>query len=82
MFLISAEVAGLLDLTRHTFLLRRETLIDQHGFPEPMPHSASPLRWRRDQVEAWIAQAGMPRAVPAERPRGPNVYLMEEARRA
>jgi predicted DNA-binding transcriptional regulator AlpA len=84
-FITTAEVAQLVGLSRNTFLAKREELAEKHGFPDPMPTSLCPLRWRRDRVEAWIAEQGLPRPLQAElppRPMGPNVVLLEEARRA
>ncbi len=82
-FITTAEVAALLCLTPASFRLQREALIEDHAFPEPMPLRSRSLIWRRDMVEGWIAQHGRARALPpAPRPQGPNVVLMEEARRA
>lgn len=82
LFLTTAEVAQLLDLTPAGFLAARDRLTADHGFPEPMPTSLRPLRWRRDRVEHWIANQGLPRAQRPAAPAGPNVYLLEQARRA
>lgn len=82
-FITSAEVARLLDITPQLFRKRRETLIEDAAFPEPMPTSYRPMRWRADQVHLWIESHGRPRAMPTpERPHGHNVILLEEARRA
>ncbi len=66
------------------FLRQRDRLEDQHGFPLPLPLRARrrPL-WRADAIDAWLAAQCQPRALAdAPRPRGPNVYLIEQARRA
>jgi predicted DNA-binding transcriptional regulator AlpA len=81
-FVTTAQVAALLDLPPNSFLKRREELIRDHFFPEPMPTSRAPFRWRRDRVLAWIEEQGLPRNTPVTRPQGKNVYLLEEARRA
>lgn len=82
-FITTAEVAGLLGLTPESFRWQREGLIEDRGFPEPMPLRSRSMLWRRDMVEAWITEQGRPRALPpAPRPAGRNVYLLEEARRA
>ncbi len=74
-----AEVADALGLTYQAFVLRRGRMVADMGFPEPMPHCQRPLLWRRDRVDHWIAQQGLPRAVQPARPSGPNVYLFEKA---
>ena len=81
-FVTTAEVARMLGLSRDSFYGLRDGLIEDRAFPVPMPYGR-PQRWRRDQVEAWIAEQGRPKALPpAGRPQGPNVVLLEEARRA
>lgn len=60
-FIPTAQVAQLLGLSDGGFLRQRPRLEDEVGFPEPMPHSRRPLRWRRDQVLAWIDAQGRPR---------------------
>lgn len=78
-FMTTAEVAAALGLSYHAFVLRRKRMVEDMGFPEPMPHAQAPLLWRRDQVEHWIARQGLPRSVPVARPSGPNIYLFEKA---
>lgn len=78
-FMTMTEVADALGLTYHAFVLRRQRMVQDMGFPEPMPHSQRPILWRRDRVEHWIAGQGLPRAMPVVRPSGPNVYLFEKA---
>lgn len=81
-FVTTAEVAAMLGISRAAFYDLREGLIEDRAFPVPMPYGR-PQLWRRDMVEAWISEQGRPRALPpAPRPQGPNVYLLEEARRA
>lgn len=81
-FVTTTEVAAMLDLSIDSFYATRDRLIEDEAFPLPMPYGR-PQRWRRDMVEAWINEQGRPRALPpAARPQGPNVVLMEEARRA
>ena len=81
-FIDTAEVASLLGQTADHFLRVRQDLEDSHGFPLPMPHWKRPLKWRADQVQGWIEAMGRPAPPPAPRPSGPNVVLIEEARRA
>ena len=85
-FITSAEVAGMLGISAPSFMRVRPRLEDEDGFPEPMPHCRRPLRWRRDQVEAWIDGQGLPRdretmIDPALITSG-RVALLAEARRA
>jgi predicted DNA-binding transcriptional regulator AlpA len=84
-FIATAEVAQLLGLSGGNFLRVRPRLEDEAGFPEPMPHSRRPLRWRRDQVLSWIEGQGLPRDTestvdPALIASG-QVVLLAEARR-
>lgn len=60
-FLTTAQVAELLGLSDAGFLRRRDHLEVDNGFPQPMPTSRRPLRWRRDQVIHWIEGQGLPR---------------------
>jgi predicted DNA-binding transcriptional regulator AlpA len=79
----TAEVADLLGIAPATLLAKREELADATGFPEPLPWSLRPLRWRRDRIEAWLGEQGLSRAAPVPaRVTGPNVVLLAEARRA
>lgn len=81
-FIDTTAVAALLGQSADQFLRVRADLEDEHGFPLPMPHWKRPLKWRADQVQGWIEAQGRPRAAPPPRPSGPNVILLEEARRA
>jgi len=81
-FIDTATVATMLDQTVEHFLRLRSELEDVHGFPVPMPHWRRPLKWRRDQVQGWIAAQGRPHADAPARPVGHNIILLEEARRA
>lgn len=78
-FMTTAEVAAALRLTYHAFVLRRDRMVADMDFPEPMPHCLRPMLWRRDRVEHWIARQGLPRSVPVKGPSGPNLYLVEKA---
>lgn len=85
LFITTAQVARLLDLPPSGFLARRAGLIADHGFPQPMPTSANPLRWRRDRVLAWIEEQGLPCAAEAALPPrdgGFKPVLVAEARKA
>ncbi len=85
LFITTAHVAELLGLSEGGFLRIRHRLADEEGFPDPMPHSRRPLRWRRDLVSAWIEGQGLPRDLedridPALLAAG-KVALLAEARR-
>ena len=67
------------------FLRARARLERDDAFPLPMATSLRPLKWRADQVQAWVDQQGLPRSAMPDaatlRTYGPNVVLMSEARR-
>lgn len=78
----TAEVAAQIGMTRQAFYLQRGDLIENHAFPLPLPYRGA-MRWRRDMVEAWLQEQGRPKMLPpSPRPQGPNVHLLEMARRA
>lgn len=83
-FVTARQVAAMLGYdSRAGFYRNRHRLEQDHAFPLPLPTSIRNLRWRRDAIECWLAEQGRPRAdAVATRPQGPNVYLLEEARRA
>lgn len=78
-FMTMAEVADALGLSYQAFVLRRDRMVADMDFPEPMPHSQRPLIWRRDRVEHWISCQGLPRSIRAARASGPNLRLVEKA---
>lgn len=85
-FITAGAVAQIVGLDNAAAFLRRRAAMetDLH-FPQPMPLSRSPMRWRRDRVVHWVAEQGLPIAATANlppRPQGPNVVLMEMARTA
>ncbi|PZQ99906.1 MAG: hypothetical protein DI533_04550 [Cereibacter sphaeroides] len=84
-FITTDQVAELLEISPALFLRQREKLAEETGFPDPMPHSTRPLRFRADRVLAWIEEQGLPRPLAAQlppRPSGKNIFLLEEARKA
>lgn len=55
-FITSDQVAELLEFgTKAQFMTRRTDLIRKHGFPPPLPFIRRPMKWRRADVEAWVA---------------------------
>lgn len=65
-FLTSDLVAGVIGLPDGAaFLRQRDRLERENLFPLPMPTSRRPLRWRQDEVAAWVARMG--------RPAGPDI---------
>lgn len=80
-FIHSGQIAALLGLGHErAFLVKRDDLMRDHGFPQPMPTSKRPLLWRLDQVTLWIDRQGLPEpAMPAPVRAGGNVYLMQRA---
>lgn len=81
LFWTAPLVARELGVSAETFLRRRETLEDDHGFPLPLPQQVRPLLWRADQVRAWLDAQGLPKEAGTEIPAGGNVVLMREAAR-
>lgn len=81
-FIDSTAVAALLGHSPDHFLRIRMGLEDNAGFPLPVQHWKRPLKWRRDQVEGWLAAQGLPRPVLPQIPAGTNVVLLEQARAA
>ena len=81
-FITAPEVAELIGISRYSFLRNRADYERALGFPAPMPHCQSPLKWRADQVTAWIEAQGQPGRAQLPAGAGPNVVLMAEARRA
>lgn len=81
MFLTAPQVAAQIGISYHSFLRSRNLLEAEHGFPQPMPHTARPLKWRADLVAHWITTVGLPRAqASAQTPRGrPNLRLIQAA---
>lgn len=63
LFLNSAQVASVTGYdSAASFLQNRERLESETLFPLPMPiHTRRNLRWRRDEVQAWVARQGLPR---------------------
>lgn len=84
LFITAATVAELTGFaSAPEFLRHRARLERDHLFPLPMPTCARPLRWRRDEVTAWVARQGLPAApAPLLPPPGGNVHLLRLARTA
>lgn len=79
-----ASILGLPDV--NAFLRRRVELEDRHGFPLSLPYHRRPLKYRREDVVAWLAEQGRPRNkarddIPAELLTSGKVALLAEARR-
>lgn len=53
-FIPTAEVAALLGLTSGQFARRKMRLLEELGFPQPVPWATHPPRWRRADVQAWV----------------------------
>jgi hypothetical protein len=79
-------IAGRLGfVTTAAFLRARARLERDNAFPTALPTCLRPMKWRADQVLAWLDQQGLPsqqQITPATLAGyGPNVVLMSEARR-
>jgi|GEM_PF-981767 len=87
-YVTAAEVAALLGLSgAHAFLARRLDLEDARGFPPPVPWSRCPLKWRREDVAAWVdGLAGVPSAAldafPAPGDAARRAVMMQHARKS
>jgi predicted DNA-binding transcriptional regulator AlpA len=73
-----AQLVGLVD--GPAFLRQRDRLTADHAFPQPMPTAFRPMRWRRVEVEAWVARQGLPKPAVLQIPEGSNVRLLNLAR--
>lgn len=73
-----AEMIGA--ASTQAFMRQRTELETEHGFPLPMPSARRPLRWRRDQVAAWIEAQGRPHNTHAAAiASAHNVHLLHRA---
>lgn len=60
-FITSDRVAQLIGLPdSDAFLRQRARLERDHLFPLPMPTSRRPLRWKSDEICAWVERQGRP----------------------
>lgn len=85
LFLTSAHVAGVIGLDdADAFLRQRPRLETEHLFPLPLPVSRRPLRWKADEVLAWLNRQGRPMAPGAtvEDIASGRVVLLDMARTA
>ncbi|WP_112312520.1 hypothetical protein [Pseudogemmobacter bohemicus] len=58
-FITSEQVAGVIGLPdAGAFLRIRPRLERENLFPLPMPTSRRPMRWRHDEVAAWVDRMG------------------------
>lgn len=76
LFLTSAQVAAATGYTSAAAFLRDRARLEADTlFPLPMPtHRHRALRWRADEVQAWVARNGLPR--PAT---GANLHMLRLA---
>lgn len=85
-FITARQVAQLLEFeTTQQFRSRRDHLIRDLGFPRPVPFIRKPMKWRRDDVENWIAALNRPLAngaLPFHAADHRKVVLLEQARDA
>ncbi|KAB6717741.1 hypothetical protein [Roseobacter sp. TSBP12] len=64
------------------FRRKREDLERDQDFPLPMPTCQRPLKWRRSEVEAWIARQGLPRSQASQTTLALNDSMLKAAARA
>lgn len=79
-FLNSAQVASAIGVdSAHAFLAQRDRMERETLFPLPMPtYSRRKLRWRRDEVLAWVERNGLPRPAPGQT----NLHMLRLAQTA
>lgn len=84
-FITSDQVAATIGLSDGAAFLRiRDRLERENLFPLPMPTSRRPLRWRSDEVAAWVNRMGVaaaPMIDPDDIATG-RVVMLEMARSA
>jgi predicted DNA-binding transcriptional regulator AlpA len=82
-FIPTAAVADLLEMSPGEFLRRRDTLQREHAFPPPLPWRGWRLSWRRAEVIAWLdADAARPAPpIDAALIASGRVAMLAEARR-
>ena len=58
-FITCGQVAKIMEFANtQMFTKRRADLIENHGFPHPVPFIKRPMKFRRDDVENWLKFAG------------------------
>lgn len=79
LFLTADQVASALGLANaKAFLRQRARLQADTLFPLPMPTQHKPLRWKADEVQAWIARHGT--ATPPQMPAAPPPVVRPASR--
>lgn len=73
----TADIAAALGVEPGTAARKVRRLIDEHGFPRPIP--GSPSRFSHAAVAAWFARQGLPEAA-REPTRAPNATGLDVAR--
>lgn len=59
-FVTSGQVAALIGFNNGPHFMRhRDRLEHEEDFPLPMPTSGRPLKWRADEVRAWLKRQGI-----------------------
>lgn len=71
--LTADDIAGMLGITKNTFLSKRRRLEDKHGFPPKLPGCAT---WSLPAVERWIRTNGAT-YLPGD-PRGDQVTNIDQ----
>lgn len=82
-FITSGDVAHMIGLSdKAAFLRKRRHMEKNMDFPQPMPHAASPLLWRADEITAWLDRQGRPASSQGLTATTQNTTLIELARQA
>ncbi|MBW4710703.1 hypothetical protein KX928_23180 [Roseobacter sp. YSTF-M11] len=80
-FVDKEDVAQIIGLNSGTAFLRiRARLEQEHDFPLPLPTCQRPLRWRREEVAAWVTLQGRTASdQPDQKAPRTHIVLLREA---
>jgi predicted DNA-binding transcriptional regulator AlpA len=62
------------------FLRNRDQLEREEDFPLPMPTCKRPMKWRKAEINAWVARKGRPASAQRHEPSSNQAMLKAAAR--